>query len=52
MKPRPQVLAIVGLTVTGKTELACEVARRTGEQRLLAVADQLRQQGAAADDGH
>ncbi len=32
MKPRPQVLAIVGLTGAGKTELACEVARRTGAE--------------------
>jgi len=29
MTSRPQLLAIVGLTGTGKTELACEVARRS-----------------------
>lgn len=29
---RPRVLAIVGLTGTGKTDLACEVARRTGAE--------------------
>jgi tRNA dimethylallyltransferase len=32
MKPRPQLLAIVGLTGTGKTELACEVARRSNAE--------------------
>lgn len=30
--PRPRVLAIVGLTGTGKTELACAIARRVGAE--------------------
>ncbi len=29
---RPRVLALVGLTGTGKSQLACEVARRTGAE--------------------
>ncbi len=32
MGERPRVLAIVGPTGTGKTELACEVARRSGAE--------------------
>jgi len=30
--PRPRVVAIVGPTGTGKTELACEIARRSGAE--------------------
>ena len=33
---RPRVLAIVGPTGTGKTELACAVARRTGAEVISA----------------
>jgi tRNA dimethylallyltransferase len=33
---RPRVLALVGLTATGKSELACEVARRVGGEVISA----------------
>jgi tRNA dimethylallyltransferase len=32
MRPRPRVVALVGPTGTGKTELACAVARRSGAE--------------------